>query len=165
MQYPESAFKVATFDRWIVFVSGRDTVEDIRKCPEEELSPWLGTLGVRVCLHIVNRHDGHAYIRRTTDSQALQLEYTCNHAVVFGYWQVNAATRLTQTVLPTILPEVIEEVALAARDYITTPEDGGMMDFLVSGEIITLLCCRLDQCRRYTDDTENRRSHQQPSIC
>ncbi len=38
MQYPESTFKVAFLDQWMVIVSGRNMVEELRKRGEDELS-------------------------------------------------------------------------------------------------------------------------------
>ena len=44
-QYPESAFKVALLDKWLVVVSGRKMVDEIRK--QEELSSRLAIQEVR----------------------------------------------------------------------------------------------------------------------
>ncbi|PIL30278.1 hypothetical protein GSI_07458 [Ganoderma sinense ZZ0214-1] len=38
LRYPDSAFKVATFDRWLIVVSGWEMVEELPKRPQEELS-------------------------------------------------------------------------------------------------------------------------------
>nr|VWP00087.1 Uncharacterized protein [Ganoderma boninense] len=46
LQYPTSAFKVATFDRWLVVICGREMVEELRKRPEEELSVALGIIDI-----------------------------------------------------------------------------------------------------------------------
>ena len=46
-QYPGSAFKVAALDKWIVFVSGRKMIEELRKRGDEELS-FKGTQEARV---------------------------------------------------------------------------------------------------------------------
>lgn len=44
-QYPESAFKVALLDKWLVVVSGRKMVDEFRK--QEELSSRLAIQEVR----------------------------------------------------------------------------------------------------------------------
>ncbi|PIL30244.1 cytochrome P450 [Ganoderma sinense ZZ0214-1] len=43
LQYPDSAFKIATLDRWLVVFSGRRMVEELRKRPDDELSGPHGT--------------------------------------------------------------------------------------------------------------------------
>ena len=50
LQYPDSAFKIPTLDRWMVIFSGRDMVEELRKRGDEELSGPGGSEEVRSSL-------------------------------------------------------------------------------------------------------------------
>ncbi len=47
LQYAGSTFKVASLDQWVVVVSGRDMVEELRKRGDEELSGPGGAQEVR----------------------------------------------------------------------------------------------------------------------
>ena len=46
-QYPGSVFRVALLENWIVVVSGRRMVEELRKRPDDELSHLLSVQEVR----------------------------------------------------------------------------------------------------------------------
>ena len=50
IQYPRSAFKIAMPDQWVVVLSGRDMVEELRTRPSTELSGTLGLHEVRGCV-------------------------------------------------------------------------------------------------------------------
>ena len=51
-QYPESAFKIAVFDRWVVVLSGQSMVQELRKRPADELSAPRAFEEVRACVHV-----------------------------------------------------------------------------------------------------------------
>ena len=47
-QSRRSLFKIATFRRWIVVVSGPEVIEDIRKAPDDVLSMEASSIEVRI---------------------------------------------------------------------------------------------------------------------
>lgn len=47
-QYKDSTFKVALFDRWLVVVSGRTLVEELRRLPDDQVSFEKGAEEVRL---------------------------------------------------------------------------------------------------------------------
>lgn len=38
IQYPDGIFKVATIDKWMVVVTGRKRLDELRKAPDDALS-------------------------------------------------------------------------------------------------------------------------------
>ena len=49
-QYFGGVFKVALYDRWLVVISGRKLIEDLRKRPDDEVSFTEAIEDVRVLL-------------------------------------------------------------------------------------------------------------------
>ncbi|KAM5541332.1 hypothetical protein V8D89_004886 [Ganoderma adspersum] len=90
---PDSAFKISMLDQWSVVVSGRDMVEDLRKRPNEEFAIPRGAQEVR------------DYARPCC--QDLNKRNALPNPAILS-------------ILPALLPEVIDEVVVAVDENITT---------------------------------------------
>ncbi|PIL30271.1 cytochrome P450 [Ganoderma sinense ZZ0214-1] len=93
LQYPESVFKIATFNRLLVILSGRGMVGDLRKRPVDELSAPRGF------------------------QENFQSKYVFERAVLTDRYHGEVAKKLLKK-LPTLLPDVIDEVFVAVDDNI-----------------------------------------------
>ncbi|KAM5541320.1 hypothetical protein V8D89_004874 [Ganoderma adspersum] len=97
-KYPDSAFKIPTLDRWMVIFSGRDMVEELRKRGDEELSGRGGS------------------------EETLQSKYIFEPSVLADEYHVDVVKEKLTRTLPTVLPDVIDEVTIAVQDHILTRE-------------------------------------------
>ncbi|PIL30237.1 cytochrome P450 [Ganoderma sinense ZZ0214-1] len=97
--YPESAFKIATFDRWLIVVSGRRMVQELRKRPVDELS---GPLGFQ---------------------ENFQIKYVLEPAVLSDRYHGEVAKEKLLKKVSTLLPNIIDEVFVAVDDNV--PIGGG----------------------------------------
>ncbi|RPD82683.1 cytochrome P450 [Lentinus tigrinus ALCF2SS1-7] len=99
-KYHGSAFRVGMLDRWLVVVSGLDGVEDLRRRPENEL-----TLSV-------------------ASNQLLQRERILGSEILQTHWHAEVLkTTFTQSI-PTILPDLIDELPSAVLRNLPTATDG-----------------------------------------
>ncbi|KAI1786994.1 cytochrome P450 [Ganoderma leucocontextum] len=86
-------------DQWVVVLSGREMVEELRKRPDRELS---GTRGLQ---------------------ETFQSQYMCEPLVLLDDYHVDVVKEKLTTMLPTILPDVIDEVVVAVKDHIAAREN------------------------------------------
>ena len=166
-QYPESAFKIATFDRWMVIVSGRSMVEELRKRGEAELSRPRGSQEVRYSLCLfVSRVAAANLMVSVSVSQIFQSEYIFEPQVVSDEYHVEVVREKLTRSLPGLLPGMVDEVVVASKDHIVTKENGRRIVHApaVEGILMRPHCIRVDQCGGPAGDAENRRSHQQPGV-
>ncbi|KAI1786992.1 cytochrome P450 [Ganoderma leucocontextum] len=99
-KYPDSVFKIAMFDCWVVIAAGRNMVEELRKRPEE-LSASLG-LG-----------------------EVVQARYLRDPQVLSDTYHVRVVKeKLTGRTLQHILPDVMDEIPVAVGGLITTDGNG-----------------------------------------
>ncbi|KAI1787002.1 cytochrome P450 [Ganoderma leucocontextum] len=99
-KYPESAFKIRALDKWMVVVSGKNMVEELRQrgARDEELSSPAGS------------------------QELLQSKYVFEPQVLLDEYHVDVVKENLTRKLPTILPDVIDEVVVAVKEHITTKE-------------------------------------------
>ncbi|KAL1951299.1 hypothetical protein VTO73DRAFT_448 [Trametes versicolor] len=88
------AFKAPMMDKWMVFISGPEALDDIRRRPHEEVSFAELIEDSMQIRHIVDRH-----------------------AVENPYHVEIIREKLTRT-LPAVLPHVVDELRLAVPEYI-----------------------------------------------
>ncbi|PIL30270.1 cytochrome P450 [Ganoderma sinense ZZ0214-1] len=89
-------FKIPALDRWMVVVSGRELVEELRKRGDEELSAPGGSQESR---------------------------YIFEPEVLADEYHVEVVKEKLTRKLPAVLPDVIDEVTVAVKDHIVTRED------------------------------------------
>nr|BEI74071.1 cytochrome P450 monooxygenase [Trametes versicolor] len=97
--YRGSTFKIAMLDRWIVIANGPKLVDEVRRRPDEELN-FMDGLGAFV-----------------------QTKYTLGEAIHNDPYHVDIIREKLTRGLPAVLPDVIEELTLAVRQYIPTEGD------------------------------------------
>ncbi|KAI1784530.1 cytochrome P450 [Ganoderma leucocontextum] len=95
-----SAFKVRRLGQWLVVVSGRRMVEELRKRPDEELSFPLSV------------------------QEALQSQYALEPPLRSDHYHVKVVQeKLGARRLPDIIPVVIDEIPFALREHIAAKEN------------------------------------------
>ncbi|EMD41691.1 hypothetical protein CERSUDRAFT_79328, partial [Gelatoporia subvermispora B] len=98
-KFKGSTFKIAMMDQWIVVVNGPAMVEELRSFPDEKVS----------FMHAV--------------SELIQPKYTLGVEVYKDPYHITLVReRLTRN-LGNLLPEVVDELELAMREYIPTQGD------------------------------------------
>ncbi|KAM5535260.1 hypothetical protein V8D89_011066 [Ganoderma adspersum] len=98
-KYPERTFKIPALDRWMVVVSGRELVEELRKRGDEELSGPEG------------------------GQDTIESKYIFEPSVLTDEYHVKVLQDKLTRKLPAVLPDVIDEVMAAVKDHIVTRED------------------------------------------
>ncbi|KAH9895713.1 cytochrome P450 [Cubamyces lactineus] len=104
--YHGSVFKVAMLDQWLVVICGPKLVEDVRKRPDQELS----------------FHEAAA--------EFIQIEYTVGHEAHSDPYHIDIVREKLTRNLPTVLPEIMDELAVAMHEYIPAKEDGRNREYL-----------------------------------
>ncbi|PIL27970.1 cytochrome P450 [Ganoderma sinense ZZ0214-1] len=95
-KYPEQTFKLPALDRWMVVVSGRELVEELRKRGDDELSQPEGA------------------------QETLQFKYLFEPSVFRDEYHVDVVKGRFTRRLPAMLPDVVDEVKAAVKDHIVT---------------------------------------------
>ncbi|KAM5540999.1 hypothetical protein V8D89_005310 [Ganoderma adspersum] len=99
-KYPESTFRVSLLENWIVVVTGRRMVEELRKRPDDELSHLLSV------------------------QEILQTPHTLEPQLVADRYQVRILKeRFSARRLPDTILEVADEVSTAVRQRITAKDN------------------------------------------
>ncbi|PIL27969.1 cytochrome P450 [Ganoderma sinense ZZ0214-1] len=98
-KYPEQAFKFPALDQWTVVVSGRELVEELRKCGEEELSAPESL------------------------KDTFQSKYIFDPLIVADQYHVKVLQEKLTRRLPDLLPDIVDEVTVAVQDHIVSKED------------------------------------------
>ncbi|KAI9060502.1 cytochrome P450 [Trametes sanguinea] len=101
--YHGSVFKVAMMDQWLVVVSGPELVDELRKRPDNELS----------------FHEGIGEI--------VQTRYTLGDDVHENTYHVDIIREKLTRSIPTILPDVIDELSVAVEECIPVKGDGSWL--------------------------------------
>ncbi|KAI0368876.1 cytochrome P450 [Pilatotrama ljubarskyi] len=97
-KYNGAVFKVAMLDQWLVIITGPKLIEDLRKRPDGEVS----------------------FLEAAADF--VQTKYTLGPEVHYDPYHVDIIRdKLTRT-LPTILPDVVDELRVAIHDHIPAKE-------------------------------------------
>ncbi|KAI0713160.1 cytochrome P450 [Cerioporus squamosus] len=94
------AFKVALPDQWLVVLSGPKMIDELRRRPDEELS----------------------FIDGIEDT--VGLKYTIGPEPLTDAYHIDIIKEKLTRTLPTVLPNVIDELELAVQEYIPTKDDG-----------------------------------------
>ncbi|KAI0800573.1 cytochrome P450 [Fomes fomentarius] len=95
-KYHGSAFKVALLDQWMVIVSGSKMVDELRKRPDDELSFIEGV------------------------EELMQTRFTLGREPLDDPYHVDIIREKLMRSLVAVLPDVIDELALAVPDLIPT---------------------------------------------
>ncbi|KAH9849240.1 cytochrome P450 [Lenzites betulinus] len=99
-KYPGKPFKVAMWDRWVVFISGRDLIEDVRRRPDAEMS----------------------FSESVEDT--MQLKHIMDPDVMGNPFHIDTIREKLTRVLPTIMPSVVEELEQAIPHNIPGASEG-----------------------------------------
>ncbi|KAI0654469.1 cytochrome P450 [Cubamyces menziesii] len=95
-KYRGSVFKIAMLDQWLVVVTGPSMIEELRKRPDTELSFNEGI------------------------GEFLQTRYTLGQDVHHNTYHIDIIREKLTRSIPTILSDVIDELALAVGEHIPT---------------------------------------------
>ncbi|KAM5541334.1 hypothetical protein V8D89_004888 [Ganoderma adspersum] len=96
-KYPGALFKLALMDRWVVIFSGPKLVEEIRKHPEDEMSlTWA--------------HEEYMW----------QSRYTLEPELMLDRYHIHALREKFTRKLPIVLPDILDEVAVALKEHLGT---------------------------------------------
>ena len=126
-------------DQWMVIVSGAKMVEDLRKRPDDEVSFLEGT------------------------EAGLNSRYTIGGAWLDDPYHVDIIREKLTRTLPAILPDVLDELALAVPAYIPTHDDGEhIVDIVYLPRLI--VPARLDHCEHIPYDAKDRRTSKQSRL-
>ncbi|PIL27965.1 cytochrome P450 [Ganoderma sinense ZZ0214-1] len=98
-KYPERTFKLPALDRWLVVVSGRELVEELRKRGEEELSAPESL------------------------KEISQAKYIFDPLIVTDQYHVKVLQEKLTRRLPELLLDIVDEVMAAVQDHIVSRED------------------------------------------
>ncbi|KAM5541311.1 hypothetical protein V8D89_004865 [Ganoderma adspersum] len=93
-----SAFKIATFDRWVVVVSGQSMVLELRKRPADELSA------------------PHAFV------ELFQAKHVFEPVILSDTYHTEIVKETLLKKLPSFLPNAINEIFVAVNDNIPTKD-------------------------------------------
>ena len=96
------------------------------------------------------------------------MQYIVEQSVVVDRYHSEGLQDNLRRWLPTLLPAVVDEVALAVKDHVGASENGMLLfccAFVCFGSLANVTMCRMGQCRDSPDDAENRCSRQQSSNC
>nr|VWO95394.1 Isoepoxydon dehydrogenase patN (IDH) (EC (Patulin biosynthesis cluster protein N) [Ganoderma boninense] len=113
-----SVFKVAFLDRWIVTVSGRNMVEELRK-RADELSGPLGSHEVRFSSFLF----ASPRVGSSAAGKFLQMKHLFEPPVLVDDYHVAAVREMGRRELSAVIPPVIDEVCAAVEDCIVADED------------------------------------------
>ncbi|KAI0334069.1 cytochrome P450 [Cubamyces sp. BRFM 1775] len=106
-KYYGSAFKIAMFDTWMVYVSGPELIDEMKRRPDDELS----------------FHEGA--------DETLQTIYTMGADVHYDRYHIPLVRDKLTRNLPAIVPDVIDEVTVAFQEYIPgNNQDWNQVDVL-----------------------------------
>ncbi|KAM5541007.1 hypothetical protein V8D89_005318 [Ganoderma adspersum] len=98
-KYPDSAFKIAHhLNQWVVVVSGRRMVEELRKRPDDELSAHLGK------------------------REFLQSRYSFEAPLMSNRYHVQVMKEKLARTLPDIVPDALDEISLAVKEHIVATD-------------------------------------------
>ncbi|EMD42271.1 hypothetical protein CERSUDRAFT_110800 [Gelatoporia subvermispora B] len=100
VKYKDSTFKVALFDRWLVVVSGRTLVEELRRLPDDQVSFEKGA------------------------EESLKTQYTLGRETSEDPFHVEVIKEKLTRNLGNILPDVMDEIQHAFNEYIPAEGDG-----------------------------------------
>ncbi|KAI0778805.1 cytochrome P450 [Trametes elegans] len=98
-KYFGSAFKVPLLDNWMIIVSGRDMIEELRRRPDEELSFMEGV------------------------ADTMQIKYTFGPDTEDDPYHIDVIKEKLTRSVPAILPHVIDELTLAVPQHIPANEN------------------------------------------
>ena len=117
LQYQGVAFKIALPNQWMVMLNGPTLLDDLRRRPEEELS--LEEVIEQVCNSTTLRA-----IDVLTHLQFSQISYTLGRELYVDQFHIDLVREKLTRSLPTILPDVIDELNIAVPTYLPTRDDG-----------------------------------------
>ncbi|KAI1793082.1 cytochrome P450 [Ganoderma leucocontextum] len=95
-KYYGSAFKVAFLDKWVVVLSGPKMLDELRRRPDHEVSFLEGA------------------------EETIQMRYTVGDELFVDPYHVDIIREKLTRTLPTILPDVVDELEHAVPRYIPT---------------------------------------------
>ncbi|KAJ7918486.1 cytochrome P450 [Mycena leptocephala] len=99
LKYPGKAFKVALANRWLVLLNGRTLIEDVRKAPDDFLSPAAAVNSV------------------------LHLEYTMGHEQFYDPYQIPVIRTPMTRNIGACFPDIRCEVVAAFQDLVPAQTD------------------------------------------
>ncbi|KAM5543922.1 hypothetical protein V8D89_002539 [Ganoderma adspersum] len=98
-RYQGSTFKIALFDQWLVVVSGTNMVDELMRRPDHEVSFLEGI------------------------EEVVHMKYTVGHEAMSDPYHVGIIKEKLTRMLPTVLPDLTDELAVSVREYIPTTGD------------------------------------------
>ncbi|KAI1792290.1 cytochrome P450 [Ganoderma leucocontextum] len=98
-KYHGSTFKIPLFDQWLVVVAGSNMVDELMKRPDNEVSFLEGI------------------------EEVIQMKYTVGHEAMSDPYHVGIIKEKLTRMLPLVLPDVTDELAVAVQEYIPTKGD------------------------------------------
>ena len=118
LQHQSAPFKVAELSRWIVVVGTPKHVEELRRAPDDTLSPMeatsdVGNYFLPVRLNRTERHQ-----------QTLQVKYTMGPEICYNPYHVQVVrSRLTRNI-GVLYPELRSEMRMAFDDVLDLKDNG-----------------------------------------
>ncbi|KAI1791206.1 cytochrome P450 [Ganoderma leucocontextum] len=95
-KYYNSTFRIALLDQWVVVLTGKQLVEDLRKRPESELS----------------------LAESIEDIQ--QVRFTVGRETLDDPYHVDVIRDKLTRMIPAVLPDVVDELSMVLPEYIAT---------------------------------------------
>ena len=87
---------------------------------------------------------GSAETMGAMESQTLQSRYIFEPSVLADEYHVDVVKEKLTRSLPTVLPDVIDEVTIAIKDHISTREDGMTRESSLAEHMLTQIDCTVE---------------------
>nr|VWO97080.1 Uncharacterized protein [Ganoderma boninense] len=110
-----SAFKIALLDQWVVLLTGKQLIEDLRKRPESELS----------------------LSESIEDIQ--QIRFTVGREMLDDPYHVDIVRDKLTRQIPAVLPDVVDELSMVLPEYIPTGTTEDWVEVSVWGSMLNII--------------------------
>lgn len=123
-QYKRAPYKVAAFDRWLVVVSSREHMEELRRAPEDTLS--LIEYANDVSFQLLPAH----FSRIECHQQELQADYTFGPEVRHNPYHIGILHSQISRNIGVLCPEIRDEIITAFGDILHLRDTGEHLTFI-----------------------------------